>query len=131
LLGKQRPVPQESRFWSHTYGWDTLTPDTTQGIGHKVGGRTVALHALAVLPDLQGSQVGSTLLKTFIQIMKDSQNVDRISLITWERLVPWYERFGFENKGESSVKFGGEKWYAMVLEFPDTDDSEEEDMDMS
>lgn len=98
-------------------GWDTITPDTTKGIGHKMGGRSVVIHALAVLPDLQGSQVGTTLLKTFIQIMKDSQNVDRVCLITWEKLTPWYERFGFENHGLSNATFGGEKWYDMVC-FP-------------
>jgi len=111
--------------------WNTTTPDTTKGLGHKVFGRTIAIHSVSVLPELQGSRIGSTLLKTFIQMTKEAKNYERISLITFERLVPWYERFGFENQGKSHAQFGGEQWYDMVLEFPEDYDSEEEDLEMS
>jgi ribosomal protein S18 acetylase RimI-like enzyme len=94
--------------------WNTSTPDTSQGFGHKPGTRTAALHSLSVLPDLQASRVGSTLLRTFIQMIKDAKIVDRIALLTFERLVPWYERFGFENLGKSSAQYAGEEWYDMV-----------------
>jgi hypothetical protein len=47
-------------------------------------------------------------------MVKDSKVVDRVALITFERLVPWYERFGFENLGKSNAQYAGEEWYDMV-----------------
>jgi len=105
--------------------WNTTTPDTTQGLGHKQGTRTVALHSLSVLPELQGSRVGSTLLRSFIQMVKDSKVVDRVALITFERLVPWYERFGFETLGKSNAQYAGEEWYDMVSGYHPTVPSHE------
>jgi len=83
-------------------------------VGNKVGGKTVALHSLAVLPELQKHRIGTTLMKTFIEMMQTSQNVERISLITWEELVPWYESLGFENKGHSASTYAGKTWYDLA-----------------
>jgi ribosomal protein S18 acetylase RimI-like enzyme len=96
-------------------GWNSSTAiDASPATGHKPGGRTVALHSLAVLPELQGSRVGTTLLRAFIQMVKDAKIVDRISLITFDRLVPWYKRFGFENKGKSKTEYAGKEFYDLV-----------------
>ena len=35
-----------------------------------------------------------------------------------ERLIPFYQSFGFENRGVSNSVHGGVVWYDMVLEFP-------------
>lgn len=34
-----------------------------------------------------------------------------------ERLIPYYERFGFRNEGLSASTHGGETWYQMRLTF--------------
>jgi ribosomal protein S18 acetylase RimI-like enzyme len=88
--------------------------DATSTGGHRVGGRTVALHSLAVVPEFQKAKVGSTLLRTFIQMIQDSKVVDRISLITYENLVSFYEKFGFSCLGKSESRYGGRDWYDMV-----------------
>jgi ribosomal protein S18 acetylase RimI-like enzyme len=98
-------------------GWNTTTVDASQATGHQPCGRTVALHSLAVLPELQGSRVGTTLLRAFIQMVKDAKIVERISLITFEELVPWYERFGFENQGKSKNEYAGKEFYDLVGDF--------------
>jgi predicted N-acetyltransferase YhbS len=87
--------------------------DGTKG-GHQVVGRTICLHSLAVLPELQKAKVGSTLMKSYIQMVQDSKVIDRIALITSEDLVPFYEKLGFENKGKSESQHGGHDWYDLV-----------------
>ena len=34
-----------------------------------------------------------------------------------EELIPYYEQFGFENRGLSASVHGGAAWYDMVLTF--------------
>ncbi|WP_313885187.1 GNAT family N-acetyltransferase [Clostridium sp. DJ247] len=34
-----------------------------------------------------------------------------------EKLIHYYSKFGFENKGISKSKHGGSEWYDMILEF--------------
>lgn len=53
-------------------------------------------------------------MKAYIQRIQRSGVADRIALLTYDRLVPFYERLGFENKGKSNVKFDGESWNDMV-----------------
>jgi ribosomal protein S18 acetylase RimI-like enzyme len=82
--------------------------------GHQYDGRTIALHSLAVLPELQGLHLGQTLMKSYIHMMKGLGLYDRISLITYEHLVSWYELLGFTYHGPSNCKYGGEEWHDMV-----------------
>jgi ribosomal protein S18 acetylase RimI-like enzyme len=82
--------------------------------GHRAGGRTIALHSLAVLPELQRARVGSTLMKSYIQMVQDAKVADRISLLTYEHLIPWYEKLGFSCLGKSECQYGGKDWYDLV-----------------
>ena len=82
--------------------------------GHKYYGRTIALHSLAVLPELQGLHLGQTLIKSFIHMVKSLGLYDRISLITYEHLICWYELLGFTYHGPSTCVYGGEQWHDMV-----------------
>jgi GNAT superfamily N-acetyltransferase len=93
--------------------WKT-DPTAKSPLGHQDDGRTVAIHSLAVLPAYQHKGFGSRLLKAYIQRIKSSGVADRIAIITYDRLVAYYEHFGFKNEGESAVVFGGAKWYDMV-----------------
>ncbi|KAK0714641.1 acyl-CoA N-acyltransferase [Lasiosphaeris hirsuta] len=85
-------------------------------VGHQETGRTIALHSLAVAPKLQGCGVGKMIVKAYLQQMNNSGLADRVALICQDHLISYYERFGFQNKGESKVKFGGGGWYDMVFE---------------
>ena len=86
--------------------------------GHREHGRTIGVHSLAVLPAYQNRGLGTILMKSYIQRMIEADNADRIALLTYDRLVGYYETlFGFKNMGKSNASFGGEAWNDMVLEF--------------
>ena len=83
-------------------------------LGHEDQGSTILIHTLAVLPDYRGKNLGSTLLKSYTDRIKDARIADRVALITHEPLISFYEKLGFQNKGKSDVKYGGGGWYNMV-----------------
>lgn len=85
-------------------------------LGHKPEGRTVCIHSLAVLPEYQGRSLGSTLMKAYLQRLKTQSVADRAALIAHDHLIPYYERFGFRNRGPSKAQFGGGGWYDMVVD---------------
>ncbi|KAK5119565.1 hypothetical protein LTR85_007393 [Meristemomyces frigidus] len=82
--------------------------------GHKEEGRTICIHSLAVLPEFRKRGLGTTLMKAFLQRTESHDIADRAALIAHDHLIPYYESFGFVNKGESACKFGGGGWYDMV-----------------
>ncbi|KAF9893801.1 hypothetical protein FE257_009971 [Aspergillus nanangensis] len=86
-------------------------------IGHDEDGATIAIHSLAVLPEHQGKQVASTLMKSYIHRIREAQIAERIAIIVHDHLIPFYESFGFENRGPSKCQFAGGGWSDMVLEF--------------
>jgi ribosomal protein S18 acetylase RimI-like enzyme len=94
--------------------WQHPNPTTAPRIGHKKQGRTIALHSLAVLPELQDRRIGSSLLCSFMRMVRQQGAADRIALITFERLIIFYERFGFTCLGKSKAQYGGEEWWDMV-----------------
>ncbi|KAF4258927.1 hypothetical protein KXX13_007105 [Aspergillus fumigatus] len=99
--------------------WRSARVVTENGetIGHDEYGSTIAIHSLAVLPEYQGKQVGSTLMKSYIQRIREAAIAERISIIAHDHLVPFYQSFGFENRGPSKCQFGGGGWTDLVLEF--------------
>lgn len=94
-----------------------VVTDADMAIGaHDETGRTLCIHSLAVLPAYQGRGLGKVLLAAYLQRMAGQGVVDRVALIARQDLVPLYERFGFECRGESKVQFGGGGWWDMVKE---------------
>jgi ribosomal protein S18 acetylase RimI-like enzyme len=87
-------------------------------------GGTVCLHSVAVLPSYQGRGLGKILLNGYIKHMREAKICDRLALITYDRLVSYYEQFGFRNLGKSKSTFAGVAWVDMVLDLAE-DKSEE------
>ncbi|KAK8223784.1 hypothetical protein IWZ00DRAFT_361041 [Phyllosticta capitalensis] len=98
--------------------WREKPHDAMRSLGHQEDGRTVAIHSLAVLPEYQKRGLGRTLLRAYIQRIQNSGVADRISIITHDALVPFYEDAGFTNRGPSKNQHGGVQWVDMVLDFP-------------
>lgn len=99
--------------------WRSARVVTENGeiVGHDEYGSTIAIHSLAVLPEYQGKQVGSTLMKSYIQRIREAAIAERISIIAHDHLVPFYQSFGFENRGPSKCQFGGGGWTDLVSSF--------------
>lgn len=84
-------------------------------IGHQEDGRTIAVHSLAVLPEYQNRGLGKILFKSYIQRMVEAENADRISILTYDKLVNFYSsNFGFRDVGKSEASFGGGDWIDMA-----------------
>lgn len=83
-------------------------------LGHKEEGMTVCIHSLAVLPQYQRRGLGKTLMEAYLQRVESHGVADKAALISHEHLIPYYESFGFVNKGQSQAQFGGGGWYDMV-----------------
>jgi ribosomal protein S18 acetylase RimI-like enzyme len=88
-------------------------------LGNKEQGRTVAIHSLAVLPEFQHKGLGSTIMKAYLDRLAKQDVADRAALIAHEEMIPYYEKFGFKNKGKSAAQFGGGGWFDMVKEISD------------
>jgi GNAT superfamily N-acetyltransferase len=99
--------------------WRTLTNPSPKFYENTPGegGTTVCLHSVAVLPAYQGCGLGSIILKGYISRLRDAKICDRLALITYDKLVGYYERFGFRYAGKSKATFAGVAWVDMVC-FP-------------
>jgi predicted GNAT family N-acyltransferase len=54
------------------------------------------------------------MMEGYIQKIRDEKKFNRLALITFEYLVPFYEKFGFKSLGASEATFGGVDWIDMV-----------------
>ncbi|KAF2260698.1 acetyltransferase [Lojkania enalia] len=106
--------------WRTTYA---LNPP----VGHAEDGETLCLHSLAVHPRFQGRGLGRVLLLGWCQRMRDAGIGKRVAIICRDRLIPFYEKLGFDKAGPSACQYGGGGWWDMVLEF---DDWNKQELDM-
>lgn len=83
-------------------------------LGHQDIGGTICVHSLAVAPGFQKLGLGSVLMKSYLQRIKDSKSADRIALLAHAHLVPFYSGLGFVNMGPSPVTSCGGNWNNMV-----------------
>jgi ribosomal protein S18 acetylase RimI-like enzyme len=94
----------------------------TPNIGHNEDGQTICLHSLCVHPNFARKGLGSILLQSYVQRIKDSGVGSRIALICRERYIQFYEKAGFKKIGPSKCQYGGGNWVDMVLDFEDSGD---------
>ena len=75
------------------------------------------LKNIAVAPEYQHQGLASRLME---HLIADAQEKGREGLILTckDRLIGFYERFGYKNLGLSQSVHGGAVWYDMILEFP-------------
>ncbi|RMY71779.1 hypothetical protein D0862_14562 [Hortaea werneckii] len=109
-------VPSSSSSTSTTTTDPSSTPSDSSSGPHKEEGRTILIHSLAVLPQYQNLGLGRTLMESFLQRTEALGVADRAALITHEKLIPYYEKFGFQNKGLSECRFAGGGWFDMIRE---------------
>lgn len=85
---------------------------------HNELGHYQTIFGLNVLPDYRRRGYAALLLQALIS---DARKANRKGCILTckERLIPYYEKFGFVNQGVSQSTHGDAVWYDMLLEFKD------------
>lgn len=95
---------------------DDITDEAfKQLIGHVPEGKHLVVFSLSVLPAFRGRGIAARLLEQFIQKAKEDGRA-AILLLCKRRLIPYYQRFGFVDRGISASTHGGFKWHEMALD---------------
>lgn len=83
---------------------------------HQPDGAYQSIFGLDVLPEFQHQGIASLLMRHLIE---DARQKGRAGLILTckDRLIGFYEQFGYQNLGVSQSVHGGVVWYDMILEF--------------
>lgn len=68
------------------------------------------------MPEYRKRGVGGKLIEGFIELARE-ENRKGVILTCKEGKIPYYDKFGFVNEGESESDHGGAKWYQMRVQF--------------
>lgn len=94
---------------------DTLTDDLYESTAkHDLTGSNMMVFGLDVLPEYQHQGIAQQLMGAYITAGR-SMKKKSIILTCKERLIPFYEQFGYTCRGKSVSTHGGAMWYTMVL----------------
>ncbi len=85
---------------------------------HNQDGAYQSVFGLDVRKEWRGRGVAAALMKRFIEEAKKRGRTGMI-LTCKDRLIPYYEKFGYRNMGVSGSVHGGAIWYDMRLDFMD------------
>ncbi|SCU83657.1 LAME_0C06018g1_1 [Lachancea meyersii CBS 8951] len=93
----------------------------SMGKVHDEASSTVGIHSVVIAPEHQKKNLATLLLTDYIQKLSNQEVGQRIAIIAHEPLVPFYERIGFQLKGENrqvqaDPAFSKTKWCDMVRE---------------
>jgi len=84
-------------------------------IGHDQKGKNLVIFSVAIMPEYQKTGLSKRLMKDFLKRARD-QKKEFVLLLCKTNLVPYYEKFGFKNCGESQSDHGGFSWFEMRLD---------------
>ncbi|KAI3404543.1 hypothetical protein KGF56_002642 [Candida oxycetoniae] len=99
-----------------------LPTEGVQGSGHIESSRIIGVHSVVIEPKWRGKNLAALLLHDYIQKLSNQDVGDQLVLIVHEKLIPFYEKMGFSNLGESACKHANTKWYDMAVDLVSTDD---------
>lgn len=81
---------------------------------HIPDGKNLTVFGLDVIPEYRNRGIAAQLMNHFIQLAKDTGRKSVI-LTCKDRLVHYYESFGYVNNGISGSTHGGSQWFDMTL----------------
>lgn len=84
--------------------------------GHIEQSRNIGVHGLVIDPKWQGKNLGTLLMHDYIQKLSNQDVGNKVVIIAHKELVPFYEKIGFVNHGESECKFAGSSWFDMSID---------------
>lgn len=83
---------------------------------HRAEGVYQSIFGLDVLPEYQHRGIASMLMEHMIG-QAESRGKKGLILTCKDRLLSFYEKFGYRSLGVSASVHGGAVWYDMILEF--------------
>ena len=83
---------------------------------HVPDGDYQTIFGLDVIPDYRNHGVAAQLMNYMIEVSRLAGRKGVI-LTCKEKLIHYYEKFGYVNKGISKSVHGGAEWYDLILEF--------------
>lgn len=92
---------------------DELFKDSTL---HVKDGNYQTIFGLDVIPEYRNQGIAAKLMNYMIEVSRAAGRKGVI-LTCKEKLIHYYEKFGYKNKGISKSIHGGAEWYDMILEF--------------
>ena len=93
--------------------YDELYEDSTL---HIQNGDYQTIFGLDVIPDYRNHGFAAQLMNHMIEVSRLAGRKGVI-LTCKDKLIHYYEKFGYVNKGISKSEHGGAEWYDMILEF--------------
>lgn len=93
--------------------YDELYKDSTL---HVPNGDYQTIFGIDVIPEYRNRGIAAQLMNYMIEVSKDAGRKGVI-LTCKEKLIHYYMKFGYKNKGISESVHGGAEWYDMILEF--------------
>lgn len=81
---------------------------------HVPDGRNLSVFGLDVIPEYRKQGIGAQLMRHFIQVARETGR-QSVILTCKDRLVHYYESFGYANNGISKSTHGGAQWFDMTL----------------
>ncbi len=85
---------------------------------HRPEGLYQSVFGLDVIPEFRRQGVAADLMNRLMQEAK-ARGKKGMILTCKDRLIHYYEKFGYKNMGVSASVHGGAVWYDMLLEFED------------
>lgn len=83
---------------------------------HIPDGDYQTIFGLDVIPEYRNQGIAAQLMNHMIEVSRLKRRKGVI-LTCKEKLIHYYEKFGYVNKGISKSVHGGSKWYDMILVF--------------
>lgn len=78
-------------------------------------GKNLLLFGLVVQPDYRRKGIAEKLMKTILEKAKNN-GIKYAALTCRDKLIPYYEKFGFKNIGISESVIGNVIWNDMIIE---------------
>ncbi|KAJ1422618.1 hypothetical protein B484DRAFT_332161 [Ochromonadaceae sp. CCMP2298] len=86
---------------------------------HKPEGNVLVIHSVTVSQNHRRNGLGSSMLKRYVQQIKENRRVDGILLLCKANLLSFYVGCGFSLVGLSHVVHGQNPWFEMQLDLLD------------
>lgn len=97
----------------------TISDEMFEDVGlHQPSGAYQSIFGLDVVPEYQHHRLASRLMEHMIGEAR-RQGRRGLILTCKDRLIGFYEKFGYRELGLSKSVHGGAVWYDMILEFPE------------